>query len=90
VIVIPSDLRDSLEITMPWTEITRPHYVREGVRYASDLRLPPHARSASNIQFPISLDVLRACWHQRNTAAPDRQHRGAAEKERLAAELMQA
>jgi transposase len=35
--VIPSDLRDSLEITMPWTEITRPHYVREGLRYASDL-----------------------------------------------------
>ena len=22
---------------MPWTEITRPHYVREGLRYASDL-----------------------------------------------------
>jgi transposase len=35
--VVPSDLRDSLEITMPWTEITRPHYVREGLRYASDL-----------------------------------------------------
>jgi transposase len=35
--VIPSDLRDSLEITMPWTEITRPHYVRDGLRYASDL-----------------------------------------------------
>jgi transposase len=35
--VIPSDLRDSLEITMAWTEITRPHYVREGLRYASDL-----------------------------------------------------
>jgi transposase len=35
--VIPSDLRDSLEITMAWTEITRRHYVREGLRYASDL-----------------------------------------------------
>ena len=22
---------------MPWTEITRAHYVREGLRYASDL-----------------------------------------------------
>ena len=28
---------DSVEITMPWTEITRPQYRREGLRYASDL-----------------------------------------------------
>jgi transposase len=26
-----------MEATMPWTEITRPHYFREGLRYASDL-----------------------------------------------------
>jgi putative transposase len=35
--VILSDLRDSTESTMAWTEITRPHYVREGLRYASDV-----------------------------------------------------
>jgi transposase len=35
--VIPSDLRDTKEITMPWTKITRPNYVRAGLRYASDL-----------------------------------------------------
>ena len=26
-----------MDITMAWTEITRPHYVREGLRYARDL-----------------------------------------------------
>ena len=32
------DLRDSLEIiAMAWTEIARAYYVREGLRYASDL-----------------------------------------------------
>ena len=36
-VVIPSDLGDSMESTMPWTEITRPQYLREGLRYASDL-----------------------------------------------------
>ena len=35
--MIPSDLRRLREITMAWTEITRPHYVRDGLRYASDL-----------------------------------------------------
>jgi transposase len=25
-----------MEVTMPWTEITRPKYRREGLRYASD------------------------------------------------------
>jgi putative transposase len=35
--VILSDLRDSTESTMAWTEITRPHSVREGLRYASDV-----------------------------------------------------
>jgi transposase len=34
--VIPFGLSDSKEATMPWTEITRPHYVRDGLRYASD------------------------------------------------------
>jgi transposase len=34
--VIPSDLRETKEITMPWTEITRPNYERAGLRYASD------------------------------------------------------
>jgi hypothetical protein len=29
-------IADSEEVTMPWTEITRPHYVRQGLRYASD------------------------------------------------------
>jgi transposase len=28
---------DSMETTMPWTEITRPQYRRENLRYASDL-----------------------------------------------------
>src|SRR5882757_5124998 len=36
-VVIPSDLRDSMESTMPWTETTRLQYRREGLRYASDL-----------------------------------------------------
>jgi len=35
--VILSDCRDSTEIVMPWTEITRPHYERRCPRYASDL-----------------------------------------------------
>jgi putative transposase len=34
--VIPSDLRDSKEITMSWTKITREQYRRDGLRYASD------------------------------------------------------
>jgi putative transposase len=34
--VIPSDLRDSMEDTMSWTEITREQYRRDGLRYASD------------------------------------------------------
>ncbi|HEV2899775.1 MAG TPA: IS5/IS1182 family transposase, partial [Pseudaminobacter sp.] len=34
--MIPSDLRDSMEITMAWTEITRAHYERRCARYASD------------------------------------------------------
>jgi putative transposase len=34
--VIPSDLRDSMESTMPWTEITRCQYRRDGLRFASD------------------------------------------------------
>src|SRR5215217_8437792 len=29
-------LRHCTRITVPWTEITRPHYVRRGGRYASD------------------------------------------------------
>jgi putative transposase len=34
--VIPSDLEDSMEDTMAWTEITRAKHCREGLRYASD------------------------------------------------------
>jgi putative transposase len=35
--VIPSVLRESMEITMAWTEITRPHYRREAGGYTSDM-----------------------------------------------------
>jgi putative transposase len=35
--VIPSDLQDSMEDTMPWTETTRAQYRRDGLRYASDV-----------------------------------------------------
>jgi transposase len=31
--VIPSDLQDSLEHTMAWTEITRRRHLREGLRH---------------------------------------------------------
>lgn len=34
--MIPSICDDSMKITMAWTEITRLHYLREGLRYASD------------------------------------------------------
>jgi transposase len=35
--VIPSDLRDSMESIMPWTEITRRQYRRDHLAYASNL-----------------------------------------------------
>jgi hypothetical protein len=35
--MIPSDLRDSMEFTMAWTEITRRQYARRTARYASDM-----------------------------------------------------
>jgi putative transposase len=35
--VIPSDLEDSMESTMVWTEITRTQYRRDHQRYASDM-----------------------------------------------------
>jgi transposase len=63
--VIPSDLRDSLEITMAWTEITRPHYLREGLRYASDLtdaewkRIGPRMPPSSPIGRPRTTDLRR-------------------------------
>jgi len=36
---------DSMETTMPWTEITRPQYRREELRYASDLTVNAGAKS---------------------------------------------
>jgi putative transposase len=35
--VIPSILRETMEVTMAWTGTTREQYRREGLRYASDL-----------------------------------------------------
>jgi hypothetical protein len=35
--MIPSDLRDSMEFTMAWSEITRRQYARRTARYASDM-----------------------------------------------------
>jgi transposase len=61
--VILSDLRDSMEITMPWTEITRPHYVRRCPRYASDLideewaLIAPLMPSANRIGRPRKTDL---------------------------------
>jgi putative transposase len=61
--VILSDLRDSTESTMAWTEITRPHYVREGLRYASDVTdaewklIEPLMPPASPIGRPRTTDL---------------------------------
>jgi transposase len=80
--VIPSDLRDSLEITMAWTEITRPHYVREGLRYASDLTdaewklLEPLMPPASPIGRPRTTDlraVVNAILYMASTGCQWRQ-----------------
>jgi putative transposase len=35
--VIPSDLRETMEVTMAWTETTRLEYLRDHLRYASDM-----------------------------------------------------
>jgi putative transposase len=54
-----------MEITMPWTETTRPHYRRDGLRYASDFtdaewaliaRLLPHRRRLGR---PRTTDLRR-------------------------------
>jgi len=80
--VIPSDLRDSLEITMPWTEITRAHYVREGLRYASDLTeaewklIAPMMPLPSPIGRPRSTDlraVVNAIFYIASTGCQWRQ-----------------
>ena len=48
---------------MPWTEITRPHYVRDGLRYASDLTdaewklIEPLMPPASPIGRPRKTDL---------------------------------
>jgi transposase len=62
-VVIPSDLRDSMEITMAWTEITRAHYERRCARYASDLTdaewalIAPMMPSANRIGRPRKTDL---------------------------------
>ena len=50
---------------MTWTEITRPHYVREGLRYASDLTdaewklIEPQMPPCSAIGRPRTTDLRR-------------------------------
>jgi putative transposase len=53
--VIPSDMQDSMEVTMPWTEITRAQYRREGLRYASDVTDQEWAVIAALLPLPSRL-----------------------------------
>ena len=67
---------------MPWTEITRPHYVREGLRYASDLTeaewklIAPFMPPPSSIGRPRSTDlraVVNAIFYMASTGCQWRQ-----------------
>ena len=80
--MILSDLRDSTESTMAWTEITRPHYVREGLRYASDVTdaewklIEPLMPPASPIGRPRTTDlraVVNAILYMASTGCQWRQ-----------------
>ena len=73
---------DSLEITMPWTEITRPQYEREGLRYTSDLTdaewklIEPLMPSRSPIGRPRTTDlraVMNAIFYIASTGCQWRQ-----------------
>jgi hypothetical protein len=61
--MILSACRHSTEITMPWTEITRPHYGRRCARCASDLTdaewalIAPLIPSANRIGRPRKTDL---------------------------------
>lgn len=67
---------------MPWTEITRPHYVREGMRYASDLTdaewrlIAPLLPAPSRIGRPRRTDlrlVVNAILYMASTGCQWRQ-----------------
>lgn len=52
-----------MEITVPWTEITRPKYRRQGLRYASDMTdvewslIAPFMPAANSIGRPRETEV---------------------------------
>jgi putative transposase len=71
-----------MEIPMPWTEITRPQYLREGLRYASDLTdaewalIEPFMPSPSPIGRPRRSDlraVVNAILYMASTGCQWRQ-----------------
>jgi putative transposase len=61
--VIPSDLRETMENTMSWTEITREQYRRDYLRYASDTTdaewelLSPFLPRPSRVGRPREVDL---------------------------------
>jgi transposase len=76
------EFADSVEVTMPWTEITRRQYRRDGLRYASDMTeaewalIAPFLPPANRIGRPRTTDlyaVVNAIFYIASTGCQWRQ-----------------
>ncbi len=80
--MVPSLLQDKVEVTMPWTEITRRQYSRAGMRYPSDMSdtewalIAPFMPARKRIGRPRTTDlraVVNAILYMASTGCQWRQ-----------------